>query len=438
MAAREKDGLPLNTPLLVDEKQYEVKVYSEEEDSKGKASFFKTCFHTINSITGSGIISIPFALASGGWLSLTLLFVISIASYYSGMLIQKCMEMNSNIKVYQDLGQHAFGYKGRVIVLIAMNYELYMVVTGYLILEGDNMNKILPNFQVDVAGLTISGTQLFILVTALIILPILWLDNLVYLSYVSATGALASIIFLCALFWYGTFDGPGFNQKGTLIRWSGIPSAVSLFAFCYSTHPVFPNLYTTMRNKTQFSNVLLVSFSLCTFIYAATAVLGYLMFGSKVASEITLNLASNKVSTKVAIYIVLVSPIAKYPLTVTPVVDSIKSAFPPHYNKRITHVVVSTFVLISTVVVAMEVPFFAYLMSLSGALCSVTCALIVPCVCYLKITDTFRKIRAETIINWGIIVLGVAIAIVGTYVSVVEIIQAYDDQVSSRFFLRFM
>ncbi|KAI4318270.1 hypothetical protein L6164_026059 [Bauhinia variegata] len=426
MAARERDGLSLRTPLLVDEKQYEGKGASEDENTnQGQASFFKTCFHTINGITGSGIISIPFALASGGWLSLTLLFMISTAALYSGILIKKCMEVNSNIKVYPDLGQHAFGYKGRVMVLIAMNNEFYLVVTGYLILEGDNMNKIIPNLQVYIAGLTISGTQLFIIVTALIILPVLWLDNLIYLSYVSATGVLASVIFVFALLWYGTFDGPGFNQKGILINWSGIPSAVSLFSFCYSTHPIFPNLYTSMRNKNQFSNVLLVSFIFCTLIYAATAILSYLMFGSKVVSEITLNLSSNKVSAKVMIYILLVSPIAKYPLTVTPIVDSIKGALPAHYNKRITHLVVSTSVLISTVVVALGVPFFAYLMSLIGALCSVTCALIVPCICYLKITDSYREIRAETIIICGIIVFGVAIAIVGTYISILDIIQAY-------------
>jgi len=66
------------------------------------------------------------------------------------------------------------------------------------------------------------------------------------LSYVSATGVLASSIFLLSLLWSGTFDGTGFHANG-------IPTAISLYALCYSSHPIIPSLYISMRNKSQFS-----------------------------------------------------------------------------------------------------------------------------------------------------------------------------------------
>lgn len=74
------------------------------------------------------------------------------------------------------------------------------------------------------------------------------------LSYVSATGVLASSIFLLSLLWKGTIEGTGFNAKGTLFRWSGIPTSVSLYAFCYSAHPFIPSLH-FQENKNQFSKV---------------------------------------------------------------------------------------------------------------------------------------------------------------------------------------
>ncbi|KAJ6931581.1 hypothetical protein NC652_011334 [Populus alba x Populus x berolinensis] len=40
-----------------------------------------------------------------------------------------------------------------------------------------------------------------------------------------------------------------------LVNWHGIPTALSLYAFCYCAHPVFPTLYTSMKNKRQFSNL---------------------------------------------------------------------------------------------------------------------------------------------------------------------------------------
>jgi vesicular inhibitory amino acid transporter len=52
------------------------------------------------------------------------------------------------------------------------------------------------------------------------------------------------------------------------------------------------------------------------------AVFGYLMFGSNVQSQITLNLPIEKLSSRVAIYTTLVNPIAKYALMVTPIVNA--------------------------------------------------------------------------------------------------------------------
>ena len=79
--------------------------------------------------------------------------------------------------------------------------------------------------------------------------------------------------------------------------------------------------------------VLLLCFTLCTISYASMAVFGYLMFGSNVQSQITLNLPTEKLSSRVAICTTLVNPIAKYALMVTPVVNAIKSWFPYQYNK---------------------------------------------------------------------------------------------------------
>jgi len=61
-----------------------------------------------------------------------------------------------------------------------------------------------------------------------------------------------------------------------------------------------------MTNKHQFSNVLLVCFIIITVGYASMAIIGYLMFGDEVESQVTLNLPLDKVSSKLAIYTTLV------------------------------------------------------------------------------------------------------------------------------------
>ena len=85
------------------------------------------------------ILSIPYALATGGWLSLLLLFITAIATFYTALLLQRCMDVDPNIRTYPDVGERAFGWRGRIMVSIFMNSELYLVATGYLVLEQDNL-----------------------------------------------------------------------------------------------------------------------------------------------------------------------------------------------------------------------------------------------------------------------------------------------------------
>ncbi|XVF14270.1 hypothetical protein REPUB_Repub09cG0044200 [Reevesia pubescens] len=391
-------------------------------NSANTSSVFKTCFNGLNALSGVGIISISYALASGGWLSLILLFAIATAAFYSGVLIQRCMDADSSIRTYPDIGERAFGNKGRLIVSVFMYIELYFVATGFLILEGDNLQNLLPNVvEFEIAGLTVGGKQGFIIIVALVILPTVWLDNLSLLSFVSASGVIASAIILGSIIWTGAFEGIGFQQRGTLINWDGIPTAVSLYAFCYCAHPVFPTLYTSMKKRHQFSNVLVICFVLCTICYASMAIFGYLMFGSDVQSQITLNLPTNKLSARVAIYTTLVNPISKYALMVTPIVNATKTWFPCQYSKRFLSLFVGTTLVISTVLVALAVPFFASLMSLVGAFLSITASVILPCLCYLKISGAYQRI-GEMVAVGLIILSSMAVVIFGTYTSLVDII----------------
>lgn len=171
------------------------------------------------------------------------------------------MDVDPNIQSYPDIGETAFGAKGRVVVSVFMNLELFLVATGFLILAGDNLQNLLPNLELNVYGIMISGRTTLVLLVALVMMPTVWIDNMTTLSYVSATGVVASIVILGSVLWSGVGDGIGFRHQGELVNWSGLPTALSLYAFCYCAHPVFPTLYTSMRDQRQFSKVCFICFS---------------------------------------------------------------------------------------------------------------------------------------------------------------------------------
>ncbi|KAI3669994.1 hypothetical protein L6452_41547 [Arctium lappa] len=421
MEGKKQEDHSLAIPLLVDNKDVGTKD-AEDEYTPPTTSFFSTCFNCLNALSGVGILSIPYALASGGWLSLVLLFAIASSTFYTGLLIQRCMDADPTIRSYPDIGDRAFGNIGRILVSITMNVELYLVATGFLILGGDNLSNLFPEMEFDIYGTHIGAQTGCLVLIAVVILPTSWLNNMSLLSYISASGVLASLIILGSILWAGAFDGIGFQEKGELVNWNGIPSAISLYAFCYCAHPVFPTLYTSMRNRRQFSKVLILCFGFCTFTYSSMAVIGYLMFGSNVNSQITLNLPTNNISSRVAISTTLVTPVAKYALMLTPTVNAFESWLQSYYKKRKCGFLIRTILMISTVVVALLLPFFGDLMSLVGALLSAMVSITIPCLCYLKISGTYRRFGLEMVIVGLIVLVGLVVAVVGTYVSFIGII----------------
>lgn len=405
-------------PLLENELMTNNKCSTQQ----GNSSLFKAFFNGLNALSGVGILSVPYALASGGWLSLLLIFIVAMAAFYTGLLIKRCMEADPSIRTYPDIGERAFGKIGRTVISVFMCTELYLVVTGFLILEGDNLHNLFPDLELEIAdGLKLGGRESFVLIIALVILPSVWLDDLSILSYISATGVLASVVIVVSILCVGTFDGIGFHSKGDLLNWSGIPTAVSLYGFCYCAHPVFPILYNSMKKKHQFSMVLLLCFLCSTFGYASMAIIGYLMYGSKVDSQITLNLPTDRLSSKIAIYTTLVNPLSKYALMLEPVVNSTESWFPNYHKNRYFKILLRTGLVATQVIVALVVPFFGYLMSLVGAFLSITASITLPCLCYLKISGNY--VRGEGILVVGTVALSILIAIFGTYTSLVQIIE---------------
>lgn len=165
------------------------------------------------------------------------------------------MDVDPLIRTYPDIGGLAFGRKGRLTISTFMYLELYLVAVEFLILEGDNLHKLFPNISFHLGDKRIGGKQAFVLLTALMILPTTWLRNLGLLAYVSLGGVLASFVLLGAVFWVGAIDDVGFHERGSLWRWGGIPTAISLYTFCYCGHAVFPTLCNSMKDRSQFPKV---------------------------------------------------------------------------------------------------------------------------------------------------------------------------------------
>ena len=150
---------------------------------------------------------------------------------------------------------------------------------------------------------------------------------------------------------------------------------------------------------------------------------GYLIFGESAKSQITLNLPRGELSTQVVIIAMLVNPIAKYAIYLTPIAVALEEFIPNHWKEKnfiMCGILIRTLLVASTVGFATAVPFFAYIMALVGSLLNITVAITIPCICYLRL---FYK----EVVLWekGLIVCILALALLacidGTYTSLLEI-----------------
>ncbi|KAI4370667.1 hypothetical protein MLD38_018991 [Melastoma candidum] len=281
-----------------------------------QSSYGQAVLNGLNVLCGVGILSTPFAAKEGGWLGMSIMFVFAILSYYTGILLRNCLDSQPELETYPDIGQAAFGTTGRIAISVILYVELYACCVEYIILESDNLSSLFPNAHVSLGGIELDAHKLFAFIAVLAILPTVWLRDLSVLSYISAGGVLASIMGVLCLFWLGLVDRVGFHSESTTtINLATLPVAIGLYGYCYSGHAVFPNIYTSMANPSQYPSFLATCFLICTLMCAGVGILGYLMFGDMTRSQFTLNMPQEYVASKIAVWTTVVNPFTKYPYT---------------------------------------------------------------------------------------------------------------------------
>ncbi|KAL3628659.1 hypothetical protein CASFOL_027705 [Castilleja foliolosa] len=283
----------------------------------------------------------------------------------------------------------------------------------------DSLSAFFPNAQMGVLGFVhLDSYQICAIISTLVILPTVWLRNLSLLSYVSVGGVVSLVVVVLCLFWTGVASNVGFHPAGQALNFAKLPLTVGIYSFCYGSHSVFPNIYSSMDEPSRFPSILIISFVAAGVLYSGIAICGFSMFGEAIRPQFTLNLPTNSVATGIAGWAVAATPVTKFGLSITPVALAIEELLPEaQLRSHGVSILIRSSLVVSTLIVALTVPYFGSVMALIGSSLVVLVSVILPCVCYLRIHKE-RVTKLEIAICSSIIVVGVVGAVVGTYSAV--------------------
>ncbi|KAG6470425.1 hypothetical protein ZIOFF_071498 [Zingiber officinale] len=206
---------------------------ASEANAKATSSFTHSVINMVGMLivgSGMGQLLAPYALENGGWSSTLLLIGFGIMCTYTAHIIGRCLDDDGgDSKSYQDIGEQAFGSKGRIVASAFIYLEIFFAPVSYTISLSDN--------------------------PVLVALPTLWLRDMSSISFLSLGGIHMSLLMFATVAWVAAFGGVEGSHEILALRVEMLPRISGLYMFNFAGHIVFPNIYTAMKDPSKFTKV---------------------------------------------------------------------------------------------------------------------------------------------------------------------------------------
>lgn len=241
-----------------------------------KCTVFETSCNLASVVTGSGMLSLPYAAAAAGWSAVGLLVGLGCMFTYAYDLLvcaidaykQSSSFVGEEIVGYVELGRHCLGKNGDKLVLLVFATELILALMSFLM-----------NIAINLEVLSVHCTYETGVIVAAIVNILLCSFELKLTAYSSGIGSFMTIFVVIALFWCGEEmrdeRADYLQREYTDFHASGMPMAAGLIAFCYGGHSTFPKLYAAMQQPKRYREVLVYAMTTVILLYVSFMVMGY-------------------------------------------------------------------------------------------------------------------------------------------------------------------
>ncbi|KAI9318086.1 transmembrane amino acid transporter protein-domain-containing protein [Dichotomocladium elegans] len=364
------------------------------------ASPFSCSINLLNTILGTGLLAMPAALASIGLIPGIVVIILSaLASGMGLFFLSRCAARTD--------GRHASFFA------VSKLTWPHMAVVGSFSDYAEDVILMDRRFWITV----FMGSA---------ILPLSFLRKLDSLKYTSVI-ALIAVVYLCAIVVYHFFE-PSPARPPPTVEFATFSarffSRLPVFVFAFTCHQNIFSVYNEIKDNSKrvITNVIKLSIGTACIIYEAIGILGYLTFGKKVLGNIILECNKFVAGGRLAIVVLVVF---SYPLQAHPCRASLDKVLAwrspearglkvPPPPSAIKYFIMTTFILVSSYLIAITVSELDLVLAFVGSTGSTTISFILPGIFYYKIheNDPWKagKISAVGLAVYGVLVMCICLA----------------------------
>ncbi|XP_063698102.1 putative sodium-coupled neutral amino acid transporter 11 [Culicoides brevitarsis] len=256
----------------------------DNNSSTQLSSLRQASFNYINSIVGSGVIGIPYALHRAGFgLGLLLLILVAVITDYSLVLMIQCGHMCGRFN-YPGIMEAAYGKWGYYLLLLLQFMYPFLAMISYNVVVGDTLSKVLVRL-IPGLGQSMGAVRLGVvfIVTLCVTVPLCLYKNVSRLAKASFV-SLACVVFILLCVIYKLISGDYSMVKDTPESWRvmhfDVVPAIGVFAFAFMCHHNTFLVYQSMRNASLelWQHVTHISVGFALIISALFGLAGYATF----------------------------------------------------------------------------------------------------------------------------------------------------------------
>ncbi|XP_068950272.1 sodium-coupled neutral amino acid symporter 1 [Petaurus breviceps papuanus] len=409
-------------PLAVENK--ETQEERDKEQIQGTSSLSMSVFNLSNSIVGSGILGLSYALANTGIVLFLFLFiVITGVTKYSINLLLRCSEKTGCLN-FENMGEKVYGTKGKYVIFGTTFIQNMGAILLYLFIIKNELPGVIKVFmgkEDKFLAWYVDDRVLIILVTAIIIFPLCLMKNLEFLGYTSGFSLFCMIFFLiviiqkkfelsCSVSYTKTLSNETEEMctaRYIVLNFESV-YALPTIAFAYVCHQAILPIYRDLKNRSLEKMKIVTNISLLSMcvLYLMTAFFGYLTFYGEVQPSLLHTYSSESIIIVIVRLSVMTSITFTVPVLFLTSRESLAELLRKSHFNTGERTVIAMILLSIEVFIVIFIPTMKDVFGVLGTTTSTTLIFIIPTTLFLKVTSSDSEKKSERLWAFSFLALG--------------------------------